>query len=351
MNISHHLHTRRAIFSCVALVALAAAPAAAQIRPFGDSEVFAAVPAPGFPEGIATHGNRVYVSGPAAFGISTPPVVWAFDHKSKALVAQYPIQFSNPFVPMRGLSCIAFGPDGRLYAIEPFVGIIRMNLDQANTQDVYSAFPPPPPSGALPNDLAFDQAGNLYVTDSFQGLIYRIPAGGGAPQVWFQDARLAGNPQLPFGVNGIRFDKQSQFLYVSVTVRNDFSGAIYRLPAVQNPTAQDLKEFHVYPATQFGPPAPDGIAFGKSGKLYVALAGSSQVSVLRADGTEAVVLSGPAKYPGSNQTLPWANPANIAFEDQEGTLLVTNHASLVPFDPALFAVFDVVVNDKGASLP
>jgi hypothetical protein len=30
---------------------------------------------------------------------------------------------------------------------------------------------------------------------------------------------------------------------------------------------------------------------------------------------------------------------------------VTNHASLVPYNPALFGVFDLVVNDKGQPMP
>ena len=186
------------------------------------------------------------------------------------------------------------------------------------------------------------------MTDSFQGLIYKIPPGGGAPQVWFQDARLLGSPDFPFGVNGIRIDKTNSNVYVTVTVRDDFSGAVYRLPLVGGPNPADLTEFHVYPPT-YGPPAPDGIAFGKSGNLYVALAGSSQVSVLAPDGSEAAVYSGPAQ--AGSGTLPWANPANIAFRDGDGTILVTNHASLVPYNPDLFAVFDVVVNDKGQPLP
>ncbi|MCX6020900.1 MAG: SMP-30/gluconolactonase/LRE family protein [Chloroflexi bacterium] len=338
-------------FAAFGVLATQTPVSAKQHRPMGDSEVFAKVPAPGYPEGIAVEGNRVYVSGPASFGITDPAKVWAYNRKTGALEATYPITISSPAVPFRGLSCIAFGPDGKLYAIEPFVGVIRMSLDHHNTQELYSAFPPPPASGALPNDLAFDKHGNLFVTDSFQGLVYRIPAGGGAPQVWFQDARLLGNPQLPFGVNGIRIDKKDKDVYLNVTVRADFSGAVYRLPLKANPTAADLTEFHVYPATQFGPPAPDGLAFGKSGLLYVALAGSSQISVLRPNGTEATVYSGPAKVPGTANTLPWANPANIAFNDKEGTLLVTNHASLVPYDPNLFAVFDVMVDDKAEPLP
>jgi hypothetical protein len=43
--------------------------------------------------------------------------------------------------------------------------------------------------------------------------------------------------------------------------------------------------------------------------------------------------------------------ANIAFDKHSGSLLVTNHASLVPFDPTLFAVFSVFVVDKGSPLP
>lgn len=324
--------------------------AVAEDRPVGSSEVFAATPVSGFPEGIAIRGNRVYVAGPATFGLNTVPAVLAYDLKSKALVAQYPVTIANPYAGQRALSCIAFGPDGKLYVIEPFVGVVRMHLDKANTQEIYAPFPAPPPTGALPNDLAFDGAGNLYVTDSFQALVYRIPPGGGAPAVWFQDPRLAGNPALPFGVNGIRIDKKTSTMYLTVTVRADFSGAVLRLPVVEAPAASDLSVFHVFGAAG-GPQAPDGLALAKSGHVYVALAGTHQVAVLDKNGTEIARFSGPAQGP-SGTFLPWANPANIVFNDVAGTILVTNHASLiVPTDPALFAIFDVKVNDKGVSLP
>jgi hypothetical protein len=60
------------------------------------------------------------------------------------------------------------------------------------------------------------------------------------------------------------------------------------------------------------------------------------------------VYSGPAQKP-SGASVPWANPANIAFNDKERTLLVTNHGILMP-NP-VFMVFDVFVNDKGSPLP
>jgi sugar lactone lactonase YvrE len=313
--------------------------------PLGDSKVIAPVPGVGLPEGIATHGNRFYVSGPADFGQPLGSAyVHAYDISTGALEATYPIAITNPFAGMSAASCAAFGPNGKLYVIEPFVGVIRMNLDPDNSQSVYSAFTPTGPS--LLNDLAFDDDGNLYVTDSLAATIYKVPAGGGAPVAWFTDPALAGHSAIPFGVNGIRIDKNNKNVYVSVTVDAGFDGKIFRLPLVASPVADDLELF-----ASLGFTGPDGIAFGKSGKLYVAQALSNSITVLNPDGSLDAVYTGPALDPQGSQ-VPWANPANIAFNNQEGTLLVTNHASLVdPRDPDLFLVFDVYVNDKGVPLP
>ena len=335
------MKTRLSLFLVLALLA---AGAAAQT--IGDSAVLAPVPPPGYPEGIAVRGNRAYVAGPATFGQPLGSAyVDAFDSRTGALAATYPITITNPFAGMSAGSCVAFGADGALYVIEPFIGVIRMSLDANNTQSVYAPFIPAGPS--LLNDLAFDDAGNLYVTDSFAATIYRVPPGGGAPSVWFADARLAGDPAVPFGVNGIRTNRDDNKVYVSVTAQyGNLDGVIYRLPLVDSPGPGDLEEFHRYPFTFFPQPTlpgPDGVAFAKSGKLYVCLAGTSQISVLRADGSEETRYRGPA---GST---PYANPANIAF-DHKGSLLVTNHASLVPYDPSLFVVFTLYVDDKGQPL-
>jgi sugar lactone lactonase YvrE len=239
---------------------------------------------------------------------------------------------------------VAFGPDGKLYVIEPFVGVIRMHLDPSNTQSVYAAFAPT--GSSLLNDLAFDDDGNLYVTDTFAATIYKIPAGGGASTVWFTDPALAGAGARPIGVNGIRIDKNNQYVYVSVT-SSIIGGMIYRLPLVAHPVATDLELFASLGNDEMNT-GPDGIAFGKSGKLYVAEALTSTIKVFNPDGTVDAVYGGPALDP-VGLPVPWANPANIAFDDQAGTLLVTNHAILTP-NP-VFMVFDVFVNDKGSPLP
>ena len=338
------------LLACVALLGQPAARADNKnARPLGDSKVLAPVPSPGYPEGIAVHGSLVYVSGPAAFGFADASKIFGFDTQTGALVKTITVQ-GQTRVP-KAISCIAFGEDDDLYVLDEEQGVLKINVE-TGSQSVYaapffpvytSAFNPPAP--VLLNDLAFDKNGYLYVTDSFEATIWRVPPGGGAPQVWFQDSRIDG----PFGPNGARVDAASGKLYFTVTFDAAGAGYVYTLPLVDHPAASDLQLFHAYTPGA----GPDGVAFGKSGKLYVALAGYSQISVLAPDGTEQARYSGPAQNPaGTPDPLPWANPANIAFNNHTGALLVTNHASLtgLPDPSPLFAVFDVYVEDKAGKL-
>ncbi len=313
-------------------------------RPLGDSKVIAHVPFPGYPEGIVVHEGIAYISGPAAFGVPgnfVPSLIFGFDVQTGALVRTITVQGQTG--PLNALSCITGDDNDNLYVADEGRGVLKINLETGQ-QSVYAApFYPVfqsqfnPPAPVLLNDLAFDKKGYLYVTDSFQATIWRVPPGGGAPQVWFQGAQIDG----PFGPNGIRVSPDGKLVYFDVTFNAAGAGTIYTLPTVDHPQLSDLNVFHTYSAGA----GPDGFAFGKSGSLYVALAGYSQISVLAADGTETARYSGPAG------PLQWANPANIAF-DGHGALLVTNHASLtgLPDPSPLFAVFDVYVNDKAGKM-
>ncbi|HYP52590.1 MAG TPA: SMP-30/gluconolactonase/LRE family protein [Pyrinomonadaceae bacterium] len=116
-------------------------------------------------------------------------------------------------------------------------------------------------------------------------------------------------------------------------------------------TGAQVAEYPILGQNPNLPQAADGIAFGKSGKLYVALAGTGQISVLRPDGTEETRYSGPAQNPANpSPPLPWANPSAIAFDDKTRSLLVTNHAIFFPNAAQFFAVFDVYVDDKADHL-
>jgi sugar lactone lactonase YvrE len=324
--------------------------AAAPPRPIGDSKVIAPVPFPGYPEGIVVSKGRIYVSGPAAFGVAgnfVPSTIHVYDLVTGAALPDIVVE-GQPAAGLHALSCITADNEGNLYVIDEQQGIVKINVESGR-QSIYAApFYPvfgsayAPPAPLLPNDLAFDKKGYLYVTDTFQATIWRVPPGGGAPQVWYQSSAIDG----PFGPNGVRVDAKSGKLYFSVTFDGTGQGFIYTLPLIDHPTDGDLHLFHTYTPGA----GPDGIAFSKSGNLYVALAGYSQISMLGPDGAELARYSGPAQ--GTGGPLAWANPANIAFNDHAGTLLVTNHASLtgLPDPSPLFAVFDVYVNEKAGKL-
>lgn len=325
-------------------------------RPFGDVQVRATVPfPPGFPEGIAVNGSRVYVAGPASFDTAGTPAskVFAFDEKTGELLRTYEIQGEQTQFPHAN-SCIAFDDNARLYVVNLQLGVVRLDLVSGAQQNYAAPLPdlpacsqtqPAPCSPTtqdlppLPNDIAFDKDGNLYLTDSFQATIWRIPSGGGQPQIWFQDSRL----DTPFGANGLRLSPDGTKIYFAVTAEgvgpmgNFLGGKIYTLPLVSSPSAADLQTFH-----QYNGEAPDGIAFGKSGDLYVVQAApfNSGISILAPSGVEITRLTNAAGSP----IFPYDSPANAAFS-KRGSLLLTNHAFATAI-PQNFTVLDVFVDDK-----
>jgi len=75
---------------------------------------------------------------------------------------------------------------------------------------------------AAPNGLVFDKAGNLYVSDSFQGAVFKIanaaacaPSCVATPLVHHPLLATAGFP--PFGANGLAFNKDQSILFIANT--------------------------------------------------------------------------------------------------------------------------------------
>ncbi len=345
--------------ACAIILAAAAlfpaAGSAALGRLYGDAKVLATFPTPpGYPEGIAVKGNKVYVAGPARFGTTGtgPSTVVAFNTETGAPAGTYQTAGEN-LLAEHANSCVAFDGQGRLYVLNTQLGLYRLDTETGQQQSYSQPFPdlhpcsttPAPCSPtvadtpALPNDIAFDEAGNAYVTDSMQATIWRVAPGGGEPQIWYQDARFD-SPYV--GTNGIRLSPDRKKVFVTVTTDLQGGAYIYTLPLVAQPQAADLSVFK-----QFGPTdLPDGIAFGKSGNLYVAIAtpGLSGVVILGPDGSEVGRLANAA--PGA--ISPYDSPANIAFNGR-GSLLATNHAFATGI-PSQFTVLDVYVNDSASPL-
>ncbi len=67
------------------------------------------------------------------------------------------------------------------------------------------------------NALTFDAAGNVYVSDSFQGIIWRTGPAGGAATQWVRDLTLTTTGVPPFGANGLAFNNSGSALFVANT--------------------------------------------------------------------------------------------------------------------------------------
>jgi sugar lactone lactonase YvrE len=310
---------------------------------------YVVAPMPPFPEGVAVRGHKAYVSTRATFDDAGagPSQVTVVDLRSGATSA---VDLQGEFLPApHGASGEAFDADGNLYVIVTQLGIVRLS-PSLKKQTIYSpALPTLPACDAAPapcrptfagppalaNDLAFDEDGWLYVTDSFQATLWRIPPGGGPAQIWFQDARLGG----AFGPNGLRFDKSGHKVYFTVTSDDTGAGIVYTLPAIDQPQAADLHAFHT-----FAWEGPDDLVFGLSGKLYVSLAFGNAIAVLDETGAEV------ARYGGVTASgVPVDGPANMAFDDESRSLLFANHAPISQ-DPAHFGLVSMFVDDRALPL-
>jgi sugar lactone lactonase YvrE len=125
-----------------------------------------------------------------------------------------------------------------------------------------------------PNALAFDKQGNLYVTDTIFGAVWRIPRGGSA-ELWLHDETLVGfvlpdpaAPPVPLGANGIAYWKGS--LYVA----NTSEAHIVRIPILGDGSA-GTPEIFVKDPLELTP--LDGIALDVHGNIYAAVIAQSKV--------------------------------------------------------------------------
>jgi sugar lactone lactonase YvrE len=105
------------------------------------------------------------------------------------------------------------------------------------------------------NALTCDKLGNVYVSDSFQGVIWQTGPNGGTPIQWSKDPLLAPTPAAgsflspPFGANGIEFNNEHTIMFVANTAYHQ----IIRIPVNSDGTAGTPSIFIT------GINAPDGI--------------------------------------------------------------------------------------------
>lgn len=312
--------------------------------------VFASAPAPGHPFGIAVDDKRVYVSTSAGDFFAGHPNsdgerVFTYDQDGKLIETTIIPTMANADMGLFGIALDGNPkPHHKLYVADMNGRILRLDLSQHPAPpEVFSQVPAPLSEGgwmaAMWNDLVFDRAGNLYVPDD-KPRIWRVTPDG-VPSIWFADPRLTGFFGFAGGPLGGRIDPTGQWLYFSITVSAEFplESVIYRVRLVDHPTASDLELVHRFPFDPSqAPPQATGIAFAKSGNLYVSLIGPNQIAILDPAGNEIRRISSPLFH------SPWG----LAFVGR--SLLVTN-GDLEPGDnPDAWKIFKVFVGETGLPL-
>jgi sugar lactone lactonase YvrE len=272
-----------------------------------NAQLFAVLPDGGtLPEGLAVAPNGdVYV---ATFDGSKK--IFVFNDNGRLLrtltvSASSGALLGLGFHPHTGaFLAIDFGA-GKVLNVNPQTGAASGFITLAN------------PTGSGLNALTFDSAGNVYVSDSFNGAIWKSGASGqlGLTTPWVQNALLTTTGDPPFGANGLGFNKAQTILFVA----NTGNDTIVQIPVSGgNPGTPAIFVNSINGA--------DGLVLDSDDNLWVAANQSDEIVVVDKTGKVLAKLGDFEGLVNGGTPKGLLFPASPAFSRDRKTLYVTNLA-------------------------
>lgn len=305
----------------IALALIASSPLLASAWDRGQVHTFAVLPdGSGGPEGIEVdpQGN-VYV---ASFGFDAGGPVLGPDQKPRQLGRlfifdrqgrlQRQVDIDKSSAHLLGLHRRASGKllvadfgQGKVLEVDP------SNAASPLPSTVFMTVPVDPATTSL-NDITEDAQGNVYVSDSFNGVIWRTGPGGGEATSFASSPLLQTAGVPPFGANGLRFDPAGTALFVA----NTGNDTVVKVPASGGAGT----------ATVFvnGINGADGLEIDDDGNFWVVANQADEIVVLDPAGKTIAKLGdfGGAIRNGAPDGLLF--PASLRFS--RGSVFVTNLA-------------------------
>ena len=320
------------IICCAAVLlglVLVAPPAGAWDR--GDADVLTVLPdaTPGQPssvEGLTVgpDGN-VYVAtfGFNAKGTLTGNAVLYVIKPNGKLLRQVTIANSSPHVlglrfnPVNGFLLVLDFGAGTVLHVDPVSG-------------ASSVFAVPTIAGSGLNALTFDKAGNAYISDSFNGIIWKVGPSGGTPTIWSNSPLLGPGTGLtpPFGANGVEFSNDGKTLFVANTAFHQ----IIQIPVKADGSADTASVFIT------GINAPDGIAIDHDDNIWICANQEDDIVVIDKTGKVIAKLGDFNGFDKDGVASGLLFPASLAFSLDGKKLYVSNLTLFLPFAGALPAV-------------
>ncbi|MEU1408274.1 hypothetical protein ABZ471_39245 [Streptomyces sp. NPDC005728] len=263
------------------------------------------------PENIALEGDG---SADLTFALARQVAHVTPDGKTRILATLPSVaQPDTPLLHSAAVTGIVRTHDGTLYVNYATgtqeTGIWRIPGDGGTPVQIAEL----PPRG-LPNGLALDERnGVLYAADSVQGIVWRVPTSGGTATAWAQGTELQPLSASGYGVNGIKVHRDA------VWVSNTDRGSLLRFPVGPDRSAGSVQ------TRATGLDGIDDFAFpGNGSSVLAALNRSSEIVLVRRDGTHTVVLT-----PDDGLS----NPTSVAVRGR--TLYLPSAAFVTRQDPNL----------------
>ncbi len=172
------------------------------------------------------------------------------------------------------LGDISFQPETGNLLVVDYGGKQVLKVDPVTgASSVFITIPgekPEPPSPrtawAAPNGMTFDKKGNIYLTDSFQGTVWKTGPTGGAATPWVKSELLISHGFPSLGANGLAFDRAGNTLFVG----NTGDDTIVRIPVVNGEAGKP----EVFINSVNG---PDGMFVDEDDRLWVVANQSDEI--------------------------------------------------------------------------